>query len=160
MAASVNIAALETVGWFTAAEHRITPLVERRNIAMAATFKRSALLNTHRLHEARRLLKSAVSTAKNDWTVQQCNAMNDGAAGQRGTAVCWDTLSVLRRGLSKCCPSAERSMKKPERKMPRYSVIMSRSCMAAHRYSMNQLLNSYNNNLLLSIVTMYHPMMK
>ena len=122
LAASANIAALETLpkkqraqpGWFAAAEHRIAPLIENRNIAMAAVFKRSTRLNTNRLREARRVLKTAVSSAKNDWIALQCNEMNAVVAGHRGTKACWDTLSVLRRGLSKTRPSAERTMKKPD----------------------------------------------
>ena len=122
LASSVNTAAVETLpkkhraqpGWFAAAEHHIAPLIQKRNLAMAAVFKRSTRMNTQKLRDARRLLKSAVAVAKNEWILQQCNTINEATAGRGGTKVCWDTLSVLRRGLSKTRSSAERTMKKPD----------------------------------------------
>ena len=122
LAASLNVAALEVLpkkqraqpGWFAAAEHRISPLIQERNFAMAAVFKRSTRMSTQNLREARRLVKSSVTVAKNEWILEQCNTINDATSGRGGTKVCWDTISVLRRGLVKTRPSAERTMKKPD----------------------------------------------
>ena len=117
LATSISIAALKTLpkkqraqpGWFAAAELQITPLIEKRNQAMEAVFKRNTRLTTRKLREARSLLKSSVSTAKNAWIAKQCSTINNTV----GTKLCWDTVSALRRGMSKSRPSAERTMKKP-----------------------------------------------
>ena len=122
LATSVNAAALDVLpkkqraqpGWFAAAEHQLLLLIQKRNAAMAAAFKRRTRLSTQNLRDARHLLKSSVAAAKNEWILQQCNTINDATSGHGGTKVCWDTLSVLRRGLSKTRPSAERAMKKPD----------------------------------------------
>ena len=122
LAASINIAALRALpkkqrpqpGWFAAAENKLLPLVEKRNSAMSAAFQRRTRLSTQKLREARYVLKSAISSAKNEWILKQCKAMNDASSGHGGTKACWDTLTVLRRGLSKTRPSAERAMKKPD----------------------------------------------
>ena len=118
LATSISIAALKTLpkkqraqpGWFAAAELQITPLIEKRNQAMEAVFKRNTRLTTRKLREARSLLKSSVSTAKNAWIAKQCSTINNTV----GTKLCWDTVSALRRGMSKSRPSAERTMKKPD----------------------------------------------
>lgn len=122
LATSMNIAALETLpkkqraqpGWFAAAELHITPLIERRNQAMEAVFKRNTRLTTQKLREARSVLKSSVNSAKNAWIAKQCSTINNAIVGSAGTKLCWDTVSVLRRGMSKSRPSAERTMKKPD----------------------------------------------
>ena len=51
-----------------------------------------------------------MNTAKNAWIAKQCSTINITV----GTKLCWDTVSTLRRGMSKSRPSAERTMKKPD----------------------------------------------
>ena len=122
LASAVNTAALHILpkkqrpqpGWFAAAEHKLLPLIEKRNAAMSTAFQRRTRLGTQKLREARHLLKSAVTSAKNEWIFKQCQIINDASSGHGGTKACWDTLSVLRRGLSKTRPSVERAMKKPD----------------------------------------------
>ena len=99
-------------GWFQASEDKLLPLIEERNRAMELVFTRRLRSNTMRLKNARKLLKSAVSKAKNDWILSQCHTMND--ISTRGTKEHWDTLGRLRNGLSKAHASAEVSMKKPD----------------------------------------------
>ena len=81
---------------------------------MSAVFHRRTRQSAQKLRDARQLLKLAISSAKNEWIFQQCQAINDASAGHGGTKACWDTLTVLRRGLSKTRPSAERAMKKSD----------------------------------------------
>ena len=119
LAASLNTAALEILpkkqrvqpGWFAAAELQIMPLIEKRNNAMEALFKRNTRLTTNNLRETRSVLKLSVNAAKNAWITKQCNTINSASAG---TKLCWDTVSMLRRGMSKSRPSAERTMKKAD----------------------------------------------
>ena len=118
LATALNTATLEVLpikqraqpGWFAAAEAQILPLIERRNNAMDAVFQRRTRLSTQKLREARNVLKSSVSAAKNAWIASHCNALNIGL----GTKSCWDAVTMLRNGLSKSRPSTERMMKKAD----------------------------------------------
>ena len=101
-------------GWFAAAEVQILPLIEKRNRAMEVLFRRRTRLATENLRNARKLLKQAVDRAKSAWVAKQCADINSAMARGAGTKQCWDAVSALRKGLSKCRPSTERAMKKPD----------------------------------------------
>ena len=122
LAKSLTVATLETLpmkekaqpGWFAAAELQITPLIENRNRAMEALFKRRTRLTHERLRSARQLLKRTVDQAKSTWIARQCADINTAMSRGAGTKRCWDAVSALRNGLSKCRPSTEKAMRKPD----------------------------------------------
>ena len=99
-------------GWFATAEEKLIPLIQERNSASAAMFKRTSRSNASRLRSARKAVKSAVISAKDEWVRAQCKSMNDAISSRHGTKDCWDVLTNLRKGLVKTKPSTERSMKK------------------------------------------------
>ena len=122
LAKSLTVASLEILpqkqraqpGWFAAAESQLLPLIEKRNQAMKALIARRTRMSTDKLREARRLVKDAVAHAKDVWISKHCTEINTAIARGAGTKHCWDAVSALRKGMSKCRPSAERTMKKPD----------------------------------------------
>ena len=126
-------------GWFKANETEIIPLIQARNSAMAEIYSSSkrTRAKTLKLRSARKLLKRALSSAKNQWLLDQCNLMNN----HFGTKGAWDTISKLKSGLSKTRPAAVKQMKKPEdtlrvrnpRRMQKSSERTFRNYMDGHR---------------------------
>ena len=117
---SVQAAALETVpkkgrpqpGWFDAAKETLLPLIEKRNQASTCLFQRRSRASTLHLRATRKAVKCAVAKAKSDWIMKHCNTMNE--AGVHGTKQSWDAVNMLRSGLSKSRPSANRMMTKED----------------------------------------------
>ena len=97
-------------GWFRANELIIVPLIQARNTAMAEVYARRTRAKTLKLQLARKVLKQALSVAKNAWISEQCNLLNN----HFGTKAAWETLAKLKSGLSKTRPSSVKQMKKPD----------------------------------------------
>ena len=105
LAKSITVAALQTLpvkekaqpGWFSAAESQIMPLIESRNSAMEALFKRHTRSTHERLRCARQVLKRTVDQAKSTWIAKQCTDINTAMARGAGTKRCWDAVSALRQ---------------------------------------------------------------
>ena len=118
LATAVGKASLSTLpkkeraqpGWFRADEKRLLSLIEARNHAMREVFNRRTRACTERLRLARKLLKSAMKDAKNNWIQIQCEMMNS----HFGTKEAWNSLKTLKLGLSKTKPTASRQMKHPD----------------------------------------------
>ena len=89
-------------GWFAVVESQLLPLTEKRNQAMKALLARRTRLSTEKLREARRLVKDAVAHAKDVWISKHCTEINTAIARGAGTKRCWDAVSALRKGMSKC----------------------------------------------------------
>ena len=59
-------------GWFPANKKELSPLIEARNEAMRNVLRKRTRLNTKRLQQFRKKLKTAVKNAKNIWIQLQC----------------------------------------------------------------------------------------
>ena len=46
--------------------------------------------------------------------MDQCKKLNEAAGARRGTKSCWDTVTLLKKGLSKVKPATERMIKKED----------------------------------------------
>ena len=123
VASSLNEAAKEVLptkkrvqpGWFEEEQAVILPLIKARNEAFNAYSSARVTRSTKkRLREARKKVKTAVTEAKNKWLMTQCKKLNEAAGARRGTKSCWDTVSLLKKGLSKVKPANERMMKKED----------------------------------------------
>ena len=71
---------------------------------------RKTRLNTAKLKQARKNLKTAVNEAKNKWTTRHCKTINN----KYGTKEAWNATNDLKRGLSKTKPYANKQMKWPD----------------------------------------------
>lgn len=101
--------------WFEEEESSLLPLIKARNDAFNAyTSSRVTRSTKQRLTEARKKVKNAVTAAKNKWLIDKCKRLNEAAGARRGTKSCWDTVSLLKKGLSKVKPANERMMKKED----------------------------------------------
>ena len=98
--------------WFQEASQQLLPLIQARNQAMAAACGRRSRKVTNQLRQARHQVKRAVAKAKNQWLIDQCELVNH--SSRRGTKDCWDTISRIKKGMTKTKPCAERNMKKPD----------------------------------------------
>ena len=59
-------------GWFPANKKELSPLIEARNEAMRNVLRKRTRLNTKRLQQFRKKLKTAVTNGKNTWIQLQC----------------------------------------------------------------------------------------
>ena len=101
-------------GWFATAEASLLPLIQARNEAFIASFRRNTRSNTTRLKIIRKKIKSIVTAEKNKWVLKKCEDINWSITSSRGTKSCWDMISTLQNGLSKTRPATERMMKKDD----------------------------------------------
>ena len=99
-------------GWFQAAQDKLLPLIDERNKALMRKIDRPLRSTVKKLQTVRKRLKKAVSKAKNEWILAQCNELN--RVPKEGTKRFWDTVNKLKSGLTKVKNSNERSMKKPD----------------------------------------------
>ena len=95
-------------GWFRDNEVRIQPLIESRNEAIRDVFKRRTRLSMRKLRTARKNLKEAVKKAKNIWIAEMCDNINTNV----GTKAAWDSVKLLKRGLSKVTVTSAKRMKR------------------------------------------------
>ena len=98
--------------WFANAAEQLLPLIRTRNQAMMAAFGRRTRATTDRLRQARHEVKRAVTRAKNQWLIYQCDSLNESV--RRGTKDCWDTITRIKKGMVKSKPFTEKQMKKTD----------------------------------------------
>ena len=94
-------------GWFQASEKELSPLIEARNEAKQNFLQKRTCLNTKRLKQTRKKLKTAVRNAKNNWIQLQCHSLN----AKYGTKQAWNTIKLFRKTLAKTKQSSFRQMK-------------------------------------------------
>ena len=120
MAAALHRASCEEIpkkkradpGWFELAAEVLRPLIAARNSAMAKwmSSKKIGLFLSRKLADARKILRTAVANAKNEWVmeyVKRLNLANARGGSKRG----WDAVKVLRAGLVKTKQALCRMMK-------------------------------------------------
>ena len=99
-------------GWFKQNEVRLKSLTKKRNSALSLKSSRPTRSSSQRLRKIGKELKSAINKAKNKWITTTCDKLNKYASSRKGTKECWDTVTILKKGLHKPETSNEKMMRK------------------------------------------------
>ena len=101
--------------WFSANESELLNLIEKRNFAVYNKTKRITRRTTAAAIRARKELKNAINVAKSTWIMNSCNRLNKGPnALNLGTKSFWESVKLLKNGLSKPPPPKQVMMKKED----------------------------------------------
>ena len=98
--------------WFSANRNELLILIDNRNSAVFQKISRPTRGSINRAKNARKELKTAIKRAKSDWIKKLCENVSNSNSLRHGTKDYWDSIKLLKRGLSKPTPLKQVMMTK------------------------------------------------
>ena len=86
--------------WFAAKETELLSIISRRSEAFHAHQREPSLSTRERYRSARASVQREIRRAKSAWIEEKCGVVNDGFNGSSGGKVAWDTVKLLKAGLT------------------------------------------------------------